>query len=785
LHFFSAGYAQLPSFMYQSQADNFGGISVNPADLALCVGDFTLEVSGTASQEINVANGWFTYTPAATGTVRFVSKNNMIYVFEGSSYKESIVPDNSVIVFPDILNEADDATNQTGIYNPANILQNPGFETIPNNTWFCYDHDLANIAIVDLATSGTSIRNNSTKPTKEGNNALLFHKTARFLTQSIPAGKIKPNHPYKVNFRYEVNAVNKDQHGAVIRANLGLTERASDVAITGTKTVLNVATTYNLDDVFITGNNVNISNPVWFSVERTSGYNVNPQKLEWYDRFFLLEGALATGITGATNISYLEGEAYVPEIVLGEGEYYDMTDFIVNPTFDTNINGWSRTTGAQNNKLATNKNEGAFLNTMPFWENWNGSAFTVKMYQLVNGLPAGRYTLKMGVFGNQGGEGLFVYAGTNETAVSDAAVPKFFTVDFDFVVGGNIEIGLNIKSGTNNWVGIDNVSLQCYGEIVDPTLDVSTDKLFPSENVTSKTFLVTGLNLTNDITIAASSNSGLSVNPGSISKDATGLDTGIEVTVTYDPGTVAGAVTDGTITVTSGALSETITVKSFKNPDPTNLLGLAAGNGHTGAGSEPSTFGWAYTGEAVWSEASGDIYLNRYRDGLYDSRVLTFNKNTGVLSFPVVLTAGKSYTFSCNASHMNTSANSTFGINTLANATGTMLGQETKNVVVWSGAASLTNFTFDIDNVATSGTYYLTWTTANSTERTFAGDFSLVENISVGVDNAIDNDAVIQTEYFTLQGLRVVRPVENGFYLIRKTYASERTEVIKAFYKVQ
>lgn len=60
--FFSAGYAQLPSFMYQSQADNFGGVPVNPADLALCVGDFTLEVSGTASQEINVANGWFTYT---------------------------------------------------------------------------------------------------------------------------------------------------------------------------------------------------------------------------------------------------------------------------------------------------------------------------------------------------------------------------------------------------------------------------------------------------------------------------------------------------------------------------------------------------------------------------------------------------------------------------------------------------------------------------------------------------------------------------------------------------
>ena len=95
-----------------------------------------------------------------------------------------------------------------------------------------------------------------------------------------------------------------------------------------------------------------------------------------------------------------------------------MTDFIVNPTFDTNINGWSRTTGAQNNKLATNKNEGAFLNTMPFWENWNGSAFTCKMYQLVNGLPAGRYTLKMGVFGNQGGEGLFVYAGTNEAALA-------------------------------------------------------------------------------------------------------------------------------------------------------------------------------------------------------------------------------------------------------------------------------------------------------------------------------------------------------------------------------
>ena len=74
----------------------------------------------------------------------------------------------------------------------------------------------------------------------------------------------------------------------------------------------------------------------------------------------------------------------------------DMTSNIVNPEITDGINGWSTTTGAQNNATATNvtndparNSEGAFSGN--FYENWNPNAFTGKMYQVVKNLPNGVY----------------------------------------------------------------------------------------------------------------------------------------------------------------------------------------------------------------------------------------------------------------------------------------------------------------------------------------------------------------------------------------------------------
>ena len=104
--------------------------------------------------------------------------------------------------------------------------------------------------------------------------------------------------------------------------------------------------------------------------------------------------------------------------LMGVNAQTDVTSwYVVNPNFDSGTTGWTTSADAQNKGTTTNQNVGAFLGTMPFWEHWKGSAFTGKMYQTLN-LPAGNYTLKMGVFANNGGDGLFVYAGDTETPVA-------------------------------------------------------------------------------------------------------------------------------------------------------------------------------------------------------------------------------------------------------------------------------------------------------------------------------------------------------------------------------
>lgn len=133
------------------------------------------------------------------------------------------------------------------------------------------------------------------------------------------------------------------------------------------------------------------------------------------------------------------------------------TDFVTNGTFDSNIAGWTSTTGAKNNGTASNQT-GAF--TGKFWENWNGAAYTGKMYQYIN-VPNGVYKLKIAAFTSNGTpSNLFVYANEDKVNLTSDA-PTAYEVLTE-VKNAEIEIGLNIASGST-WCGIDNVSLTYYG----------------------------------------------------------------------------------------------------------------------------------------------------------------------------------------------------------------------------------------------------------------------------------------------------------------------------------
>ncbi len=324
----------------------------------------------------------------------------------------------------------------------------------------------------------------------------------------------------------------------------------------------------------------------------------------------IANGEIVISTTGATN-----------SVITVNAQPDNATSAIVNPNFSNGTTGWTATTTAQNKTTATNQNVGAFEGTMPFYENWNGSAYTGKIYQVVNGLPAGRYLLKMGVFANNGGEGLFVYGDNYETAVSNASVPAFFEVEF-VTPGGSAEIGLNIKSGTNNWVGIDNVSLKYLGAVSAPLVSVSATNILLTEANLSKTFTLTGANLTADVSLV-SSVAGVTVLPATISKDDAELATGKTVTVTFDPAATGAGSLTGTITVsTAGVDDKVIAVATSKDsecftplgsvnliPDPyLNSLAPFAGWGHKSV----VTGAEAYCG---LSSVKFEATTNTYPDG--------------------------------------------------------------------------------------------------------------------------------------------------------------------------
>ena len=131
------------------------------------------------------------------------------------------------------------------------------------------------------------------------------------------------------------------------------------------------------------------------------------------------------------------------------------TSFIVNGTFDSGTAPWVTTTGAQNKGTATNQT-GAF--NVPYWENWNGSAFTGKMYQTVNNIPNGTYRLDIAAFVNNfDASAQHVYANSDQTALT-AAAPTLYSV-YTYVENNTVEVGFEQTTAVANWCGIDNAVL--------------------------------------------------------------------------------------------------------------------------------------------------------------------------------------------------------------------------------------------------------------------------------------------------------------------------------------
>lgn len=219
---------------------------------------------------------------------------------------------------------------------------------------------------------------------------------------------------------------------------------------------------------------------------------------------------------------------------------------------------------------------------------------------------------------------------------------------------------------------------------------------------------------------------------------------------------------DAIVVVTAGNGAK----KTYKVNFRLNFLSGWDGNGMGVTTDKPNDFGWASSTAVTWVDASNsnDTYAYRYRDNLGVGRVLTHPVNNGVFSYPVTLDPNKIYRFNCGNSNMNGSVTTMFGINTKRDATGDMLGSQTKTAPTWN---SSTTFDF-LFKAHEAGEHYLVWQTTNATDRNLVWDLLITEaGDALTVNFETDGGTEVFSQYF-LDGESYViaeptEPTKEGF----------------------
>jgi hypothetical protein len=485
--------AQTP---YVPMKTDFGGTVVSDLNsFTPTSSDYTLEVQGTVGTAIVVSGGSYTYTPTTSGTVRFVQFKGKVYVYEGSTYMTTLTPTTPDVTFPNLRSATDNSTSGTGIYSSSNIIQNPGFETNSQigttgryqdgTYWNMYN---TNKVLDWNNTSGNSIRTGSFT---EGSYYMLIHSSGRYLTQQLTAGKIKPATWYKIEYDYKSNAAT--QNNATYEVELGTAQFGTDVYKSSTYVTPANTNTQVFSATFQTGSSVSVSDPVWFCIHRTiAGTNSAKQCLDWLDRVMLVEGSVAATITGATSATYLDGTAYAPEKTLADGEYFDATNLLTNPSFETgDTNGWtvssSSDVGAKLNSNSTYTTTGVDGNYL--FNTWSGTATSFSISQSLTDLPKGGYVLKA-LYASDSGNTLTLAAGTTSTVINASTTGKT-----EFVEGATdkldvVDGNLTISATSSKWFKVDNFRLFMYNVQTTPaeyyaTLDAKKSSLITDpQNVT-------------------------------------------------------------------------------------------------------------------------------------------------------------------------------------------------------------------------------------------------------------------------------------------------------------
>ena len=538
---------------YLPPLQSFGGTPVDLATFLPSGSNYTLEVQGTVGIQISIAGGVLTYTPTTNGVVRFSQKNGKVYVYEGNAYMTTLTPAWST-TYPVIA----DATAHT---DANNLLQNAGFETSGTLVGGTnYNFGTPWQTNITVASSGGIRTTQATAGNVNGSWECIWRGTANsnYFSQQL-AATIKPSTAYKII----INQLTGANGTALFNVGLGSTLGGLEY---GYLPVL-LANGKNGTWSVTLRTPASITSPVYFTFKNTStntSNNLTADPLTQIDYLALVEGTdPVTGITGVSSATFVDGNAYAPEGVAIDylaGDLYDMTSYLSNPDFEAvqfdkhqAIPGWTKT-GPNNSEYCTRNDGGPVLvkTGNVYFQYWSSSRPDYSISQTVTGLPNGKYRLTAAAGGGDGATGTFVYAADKQTQVTNAGAD--YSVDA-IVIDGNLTIGFKSVSRNLSWSYADNFRLYYMGEVQDPVLNLSLTELFFDPLNLSKTFTVSGANLTENTILVAPTGVGLdkySLTPAEVAAGAV-------ITATFDGST---AINNGLITATCGALSKNITVNA-------------------------------------------------------------------------------------------------------------------------------------------------------------------------------------------------------------------------------
>lgn len=308
--------------------NDLSGTAASLSDFNVWYNDYTLEVESTAGTEITVAADNISYTPEATGTVRFVKKDGIVYVFEGTAYKGAIHSSKADYTYARSLSGSDSST--------GNILANESFETPGDVLTASKAWKLGSpwvVANFSWGGDGSGIRVQANGDTKRlvwrgsGNNA--------YFSQPL---SLKLYKGYKV-YLQQVGGGN-----ATAKFNIGIGNAAGDYSYLSTQMTLGNGKngTYNA----VLGANENIpASGAYFTFRNTSSNTASSgsdpvTQLDWIGLVYSDDFP----ITGVSSASYVYGTAYAPATAkssyLAAKEEAEAT--IADATYD-NVTGSERT----------------------------------------------------------------------------------------------------------------------------------------------------------------------------------------------------------------------------------------------------------------------------------------------------------------------------------------------------------------------------------------------------------------------------------------------------------